>query len=67
MGFPRDSRGLDVTFHPDATLKSANKIPRRTLGREDSRNGLAMLRDHESIRLKMIEDRKTLLLELCGC
>jgi hypothetical protein len=26
-----------------------------------------VLGDHESIRLKMIEDRKALLLELCGC
>jgi hypothetical protein len=67
MGLPRDSCGLDVTLHPDATSKSADKIRRRSLGREDSCNRLAMLRDHESIRLKMIEDRKALLLELCGC
>src|ERR1017187_1615296 len=67
MGLPRDSCGLDVPLHPDATAKSADKIRRRSLGREDSRDGLAVLRDHESIRFKMIEDRKALLLELCGC
>ena len=56
MGLPRDASGLDVTLHLNATSKSADKIRRRSLGRKNSRNGLAMLRDHESIRFKMIED-----------
>jgi hypothetical protein len=67
MGFPGDSCGLDVTLHPDATAKSADKISRGSPSWEDSRDRLAVLRDHKSIRLKMIEDRKALLLELCGC
>jgi hypothetical protein len=67
MGFPCDPCGLDVTLHPDATAKSADKISRGPPSREDSRDRLAVLRDHKSIRLKMIEDRKALLLELCGC
>ncbi len=67
VGFPGDSRGLDVTLYPDATAKRADKIRRGSLGREDSRDGLAVLGDHESIRLKMIKDRKALLLELRGC
>jgi hypothetical protein len=67
MGFPGDSCGLDVTLHPDATAKSAYEIRRGSLGREDSCDRLAVLRDHEPIRLKMIEDRKALLLEFGGC
>jgi hypothetical protein len=67
MGFPGDPCRLDVTLHSDATAKSADKISRRSPSREDSRDGLPVLRDYKSIRLKMIEDRQALLLEFCGC
>jgi len=42
-----------MSLSPDATLKSADKIRRRTLGREDSRNGLAMLRDQLALLFRV--------------
>jgi len=66
MDFPGDPRGLDVTLYPDATAKSADEISRCSPSWEESRDRLAVLRNQKSIRLKMIEDRKALLLEFCG-
>jgi hypothetical protein len=48
----------------DFTLHKTNEVFKIRTGGNDTRNRPAALRDHESVRMRMIEERKTLFLEL---
>src|SRR3989304_9972780 len=66
LSIPGEPRGADVALDPDLTLEAADQIRRIVAKRDQLGNRLAVLGDHDPLRIDPVEQREALLLEFGG-